>query len=71
MNTYKGTSKDIHARIYQFVVHCFRDVVMKIPRRPETTPIIEQTAASLTSIGANDREADASGSKNVRKFFGW
>lgn len=63
MNKYKGTEKDIHVRIYAFVLHCFRDVVMKIPRRPETIPIIEQIASSLTSMGANDREADASGSR--------
>lgn len=63
MNKYKGTDKDIHIRIYKFVLGCFRDVVMKIPRRPETVPIIQQIASSLTSIGANDREADASGSQ--------
>ncbi len=63
MNKYKGTDKDIHTRIYKFVLGCFRDVVMKIPRRPETIPIVEQIASSLTSIGANDREADASGSQ--------
>lgn len=63
MNKYKGTDKDIHTRIYRFVLGCFRDVVMKIPRRPETVPIIEQIASSLTSVGANDREADASGSR--------
>lgn len=63
MNKYKGTDKDIHTRIYKFILECFRDVVMKIPRRPETIPIIEQIASSLTSMGANDREADASGSK--------
>lgn len=63
MNKYKGTDKDIHKRIYAFILGCFRDVVMKIPRRSETIPIVEQIASSLTSIGANDREADASGSK--------
>ncbi len=64
MNKYKDTDKDIHKRIYIFVLHCFRDVVMKIPRRPDTVPIIGQIASSLTSMGANDREADASNSKN-------
>lgn len=63
MNKYKNTDKDIHKRIYTFVLECFRDVVIKIPRRPETIPIIEQIASSLTSMGANDREADACGSK--------
>lgn len=64
MNKYKGTEKDIHRRIYIFVLNCFRDVVMRIPRHTETAPIISQIASSLTSMGANDREADASGSKN-------
>ena len=63
MNKYKGTEKDIHRRIYRFVLDCFRDVVQKILRKPENIPIIEQLASSLTSIGANDREADAAGSR--------
>ena len=64
MNKYSKTAKDIHSRIYLFVLHCFREVVMNIPRRPDTIPIISQIAASLTSMGANDREADAAASKN-------
>lgn len=63
MNKYKGTEKDIHTRMYKFILGCFRDVVMKIPRRSETIPIIQQIASSLTSMGANDREADAAGSR--------
>jgi four helix bundle protein len=64
MNKYKNTDKDIHVRIYRFVLLCFREVVMQIPRRTETVSIISQISASLTSIGVNDREADASGSRN-------
>ena len=63
MNKYKNTDKDIHKRIYKFVVECFRDIVQKIPKRTESLPIIGQLSSSLTSIGANDREADASGSQ--------
>ena len=63
MNKYKDTDKDIHKRIYKFVVECFCDVVQKIPKRTESLPIISQLSSSLTSIGANDREADASGSQ--------
>lgn len=63
MNNYMNTDKDIHARIYKFVLNCFRNVIQKIPRRYENIPIIEQLASSLTSIGANDREADAAGSR--------
>jgi len=63
MNRYRNTEKDIHTRIYRFVLQVFRDVVKKIPKSVENNPIISQLASSLTSIGANDQEADASGSK--------
>lgn len=63
MNKYSGTDKDIHARIYRFVVGCFRDVVRKIPKTAESLPIIGQISSSLTSIGANDQEADTAGSR--------
>ena len=59
MNKYRGTEKDIHQRIYRFVVDCFVNVVKKIPKTSENVPIIQQISASLTSMGANDREADA------------
>lgn len=58
MNNYHNTVKDIHKRVYDFILNCFRDVVQQIRRKPENIPIIEQLASSLTSIGANDREAD-------------
>lgn len=63
MNKYSNTDKDIHARIYRFTVSCFRDVVRKIPKTTENIPIISQISSSLTSIGANDQEADAANSK--------
>jgi four helix bundle protein len=59
MNKYSGTEKDIHARIHKFVVGCFLNVVKKIPKSSENIPIIKQISASLTSIGANDQEANA------------
>jgi four helix bundle protein len=59
MNKYSGTEKDIHTRIHKFVVSCFLDVVKKISKSPENIPIIKQISASLTSIGANDQEANA------------
>ena len=62
MNKYAGTKKDIHLRIHEFVVVCFVDVVRKIPKTPENIPIIKQISASLTSMGANDQEADAADS---------
>ena len=63
MNKYRNTSQDIHKRIYNFVINCFRDVIKKIPKTVENIPIISQISSSLTSIGANDQEADATTSK--------
>jgi four helix bundle protein len=59
MNKYANTEKDIHLRIHKFVVSCFLNVVRKIPKSSENIPIIKQISASLTSIGANDQEANA------------
>lgn len=63
MNTYRNTEKDIHQRIYRYIIGCFRDVVRKIPKTVENISTIGQLSSSLTSIGANDQEADAAGSK--------
>lgn len=62
MNKYANTEKDIHTRIHKFTVNCFVSVVRKIPKSVENIPIIQQISASLTSIGANDQEADAANS---------
>jgi four helix bundle protein len=63
MNKYINTEKDIHIRIHKFIVNCFVNIVRKIPKNTENLPIIKQVSASLTSIGANDQEADAADSK--------
>ncbi len=63
MNKYTNTDKDIHKRIYLFVVNCFKNIVKNIYKNPENLPIISQISSSLTSMGANDQEADASESK--------
>lgn len=63
MNQYRSTDKDIHKRIYKFVVNGFRDIVQKIPQKTENIRLIQQLSASLTSMGANDQEADAAISK--------
>ncbi len=70
-NLYRNTDKDIHKRIYQFVIHCYRDIIKKIPQTTASTPIIEQLSSSSTSMGANDQEADAAGSKKdfIAKFM--
>ncbi len=63
MNKYANTEKDIHARIYRFILGCFQNVVKKIPKTTEDLPIINQLSSSLTSMGANDQEADAATSQ--------
>ena len=63
MNKYRNTEEDIHQRIYKFILGCFKDIVKKIPKTTENLPIIHQVSSSLTSMGANDQEADASGSR--------
>ena len=71
MNKYKGTPEDIHSRIYNFVVNCFKNVVKKIPKTTENFPIIGQISSSLTSIGANDQEADGASTKKdfIAKYY--
>lgn len=62
MNRYANTEKDIHQRIHKFTVNCFINIVRKIPKFPENIGVIQQVSASLTSVGANDQEADAADS---------
>ncbi len=71
MNKYANTDKDIHRRIYRFVIDCFRSIVQKIPKTVESKPVISPLASSLTSMGANDQEADAASSKKdfVAKYM--
>lgn len=59
MNKYEGKPNDIHKRIYELVKNCYLEVIKSIPKRTDTIPIISQITSSLTSIGANDQEADA------------
>lgn len=58
-----NSKKDIHARIFRFIIGTF-PLIRKIPKTVENIPIIRQTSSALTSIGANDQEADAAQSKN-------
>jgi len=48
---------DIHKRIYAFVIRVLK-LIKKIPKTNENTVIIFQLTKSVTSMGANDREAD-------------
>ena len=58
MNTkYSNTDKDIHKRIFNYIVIGLK-VIKVIPKTTENLPLINQVCRSLTSIGANDQEAD-------------
>lgn len=48
---------NIHPRIYQFVIRVLK-LLKQLPKSPENIIIINQVARSVTSIGANDQEAD-------------
>lgn len=61
-NRYSNTDKDIHERIFKYVVIGLK-VIKEITRTPENIPIIGQLSGSLTSMGANDQEADSASSK--------
>jgi len=49
--------RDIHERIYQFVIRVI-NLVKKLPKTPENIVLIDQITRSSTSMGANDQEAD-------------
>ncbi|MEK7111010.1 MAG: four helix bundle protein [Patescibacteria group bacterium] len=49
---------DIHQRIFLWVIAVLK-FLDKVPRTIKTTPIISQLASSITSVGANDREANS------------
>lgn len=57
----KGT-RDIHDRIYKFVIRVLK-LIKQLPKTPENLIIIGQIARSVTSMGANDREADGTTTK--------
>lgn len=48
---------DIHERIYKFTVRVIV-LVNKLPKTPSNLVIITQILRSVTSMGANDQEAD-------------
>ena len=53
---------DIHERIYRFVLAVLR-LLKTLPRNSINENFIEQCSRSVTSVGANDQEADACQSK--------
>ncbi|MBI4080829.1 MAG: four helix bundle protein [Candidatus Levybacteria bacterium] len=54
--------QDIHERIYQFVIRVIK-LTKVIPKSPENLILINQVVRSVTSVGANDQEADGTDSK--------
>ncbi len=59
-NTSIGTSKrdyDIHKRIYNFIIRVIK-FVNTLPKTSSNLVIIGQILRSVTSMGANDQEAD-------------
>lgn len=53
---------DIHERIYQWVIQVI-NFTKKLPNTPQNLIIIPQIVASVSSVGANDQEANAANSK--------
>lgn len=53
---------DIHERIYQFVLRVLR-LLNSLPKTQINLNILDQCGRSVTSVGANDQEADACESK--------
>lgn len=57
-NSIKNENKyDIHKRIYDFIVRVIK-LVNLLPKTPANLVIINQILRSVTSMGANDQEAD-------------
>ncbi|MBI5449381.1 four helix bundle protein [Candidatus Gottesmanbacteria bacterium] len=54
---------DIHDRIFRFAARGLK-VIPYLPKTIEAKIIIDQYARSLTSVGANDNEADGTSTKN-------
>jgi len=50
---------DIHERIFRFIVKVI-NFTKKLPRNPQNLVILGQILNSVTSMGANDQEADGS-----------
>lgn len=57
-----GKIKDIHERIYQFVLRVL-NLTKSLPKTTQNLILIAQITRSVTSMGANDQEADGADSK--------
>ncbi len=58
----KSYEKDIHDLIYKFVINVI-NLTKILPKTPQNDVIIYQLIKSVTSMGANDQEADAAESR--------
>lgn len=58
----KDEKYNIHRRIYNFVVSVI-NLVNSLPKNPSNFVIVNQILRSVTSMGANDQEADGTLSK--------
>ena len=52
-----NTKHEIHERTYQFILKVLR-FIKKLPKTYENQILIGQLIRALTSVGANDQEAD-------------
>lgn len=50
--------RDIHERIYQYVLRVLK-LLASLPKTPINLIIIDQCGRAVSSVGANDQEADA------------
>lgn len=57
-----SSNKDIHERIYQFIGRVL-DLIKALPPTLENKTFGEQLVRAVTSMGANDQEADCAESK--------
>lgn len=60
--TITNKQRDIHERIYSFVLRVLK-LLSTLPKNSLNLIIIDQCGRSVTSVGANDQEADACESK--------
>lgn len=58
----KSYEKDIHERIYKFVIRVI-NLTKILPKTPQNDVIIYQIVKSVTSMGSNDQEADGAESR--------
>lgn len=58
----RGIKYDIHDRIFEFIVKVI-DLTKLLPKTSQNLMIISQIMRSVTSMGANDQEADGASSR--------